>query len=290
MTHYSGGAILDMFTALAGYIPLIITDDTGIAVVKDGLYTAHIPAKALKAHAQAGKLTKAPGEPVQGQVSLECLKTGERVTKIVSAEKSAYGVPYVACALPIKDGDRVVGCVTTTKTIAVQQKVNAVSNELAAASEELSAGMEDLAGGAGSILHNSDELVKNNQHLEKAIQQSNQIVQFITNIAAQTNLLGLNAAIEAARAGKNGAGFAVVAEEIRKLATTSAESVQTISQSLAQMQDVIKEQKGKIDGINDYVSGQAKAVQEMTTASQSLAAMATELALIADKMFNDENG
>lgn len=286
--HYSGEELLDMFTILAPYIPLAITDDVGIAVIKNGIYTVHIPNKTLKSHAQAAKFTKKPGEPVQGQASLECLTTGRRVAKIVSAEKSPYGVPYVACALPIKAGDKVVGCITTTKTVDTQQKIKAVSNDLAASSEEMSAEMEGLNSGASSVLGNSRELVTINLELEESIQQSNQIVLFIKNIVIQTNLLGLNAAIEAARAGQNGAGFSVVAQEIRKLAMTSSDSVKTIAASLNQMQQVVQRQKGKTEEINDFIAVQAKAVQAMTDASQSLATMATELSLIADKMFEDE--
>lgn len=288
MTHYSGEELLDMFTILAPYIPLAITDDVGIAVIKNGIYTVHIPNKTLKSHVQAAKLTKKPGEPVQGQASLECLTTGRRVAKIVRAEKSPYGVPYVACALPIKDGDKVVGCITTTKTVDTQQKIKAISNDLAASSEEMSAEMEGLNSGASSVLGNSRELVAINLELEESIQQSNQIVLFIKNIVIQTNLLGLNAAIEAARAGQNGAGFSVVAQEIRKLAMTSSDSVKTIAASLNQMQQVVQRQKGKTEEINDFIAVQAKAVQAMTDASQSLATMATELSFIADKMFEDE--
>ncbi len=288
MTHYSGEELLDMFTILAPYIPLAITDDVGIAVIKNGIYTVHIPNKTLKSHAQAAKLTKKPGELVQGQASLECLTTGRRVAKIVSAEKSPYGVPYVACALPIKDGDKVVGCITTTKTVDTQQKIKAISNDLAASSEEMSAEMEGLNSGVSSVVGNSRELVAINLELEESIQQSNQIVLFIKNIVIQTNLLGLNAAIEAARAGQNGAGFSVVAQEIRKLALTSSDSVKTIAASLNQMQQVVQRQKGKTEEINDFIAVQAKAVQAMTDASQSLATMATELSFIADKMFEDE--
>jgi len=126
-----------------------------------------------------------------------------------------------------------------------------------------------LTSAADSVLELSESMATANESIGRVESRSddiNQILEVIRNVAEQTNLLALNAAIEAARAGEQGRGFAVVADEVRTLASKTQASTEEIDALISSLQQEVKTTVSIIEMGGERASGAMDSTQKANSA------------------------
>ncbi|NBC33621.1 MAG: HAMP domain-containing protein [Alphaproteobacteria bacterium] len=188
---------------------------------------------------------------------------------------------------------------TASSMSSIAEETNSQATTVASASEQASGNVQTVSSAADelstSIGEIGSQVSQATNMAQEAVQQSEgarqtmdalagagdkigEVVKLITAIAEQTNLLALNATIEAARAGDAGRGFAVVAQEVKALATQTAQATGDISRQISEVQTATRDSVGSIMGIGDSIrhmseiaAAIASAVEEQTAATREIA-------------------
>lgn len=245
-------------------------------------------------------LEKLVGVQNSEKFQLPQLKVGEKfeegttATKVIESKKpftkehdaSVYGVPVLSSCYPLFSED--TGEVVATFSLVIPKvlagNLKDMSKNLEDGLTEIAATVEELAASASNIHTNQQELNKNINEITDLSQEINEVSSFIKEIADETKMLGLNAAIEAARAGDVGRGFGVVAEEIRKLSEQSKSTVPKIQKLTDKIKDKVTESNDKSQGSLSASQEQAAATEEVTASVEEITSMAEELNKIALKL------
>ncbi len=157
------------------------------------------------------------------------------------------------------------------------EELATTATEVNALSEEIAATIQQISRGASSQSDLASHGIENVQAMSKAVDQTLQNIeesmQVIEDIASQTNILALNAAIEAARAGEYGRGFAVVSDNVRRLAEETKENASGISELT---DDIVKNIGGSVVTLQETLQSFAAQSEEFSASSEQVAAATEE--------------
>lgn len=159
------------------------------------------------------------------------------------------------------------------------EKIQSYSTELYAAIQEAVAAVEQLASSSEELAATSQETANTANMAFQEVSNTASILEIIRRVSKQTNLLGLNASIEAARAGDNGRGFSVVAVEVRKLAQECNVSAEKIDKMLNRFRSSVEYVLKNVEQSNIITQEQAKA-------NQNIAQMLDSLQKIGEKLMD----
>ncbi|MDP4127930.1 MAG: methyl-accepting chemotaxis protein [Bacillota bacterium] len=217
--------------------------------------------------------------------STECLKTGEEIRMQVG--KEALGVAYTGVAYPIRENGVIIGGISTTgsneREIALQN-LPSLAKELSESLEQVSAAIENIAASAQALADGGQALSLQSQEVNEKALQMEEVVEYINSVASDTKVLGLNASIEASRAGEVGRGFAVVASEIRAMAVSSATSAKDIRKIIGAIQGHVGRMTAELEKVGGNTQEVSAAVEEIGATIESLSKSAVALSDLASKL------
>jgi hypothetical protein len=266
--------VLECFMRTAKYIPQLVSGKVGIVISdrEKWLLSLSIPEIANQV---------VVGDPIKdGSAVYQAMKKKQRV--VVEVPKEVYGIPYIAISMPIVDDNGlVIGAVAVHESLERKETLLSAAGQLSKSAGELSSSTQAILAQAQELAASGSFLKDLAIQTNKEVSETDNVVAFIKNVAKQTNLLGLNAAIEAARVGDQGRGFGVVADEVRKLAIDSAGSASQITGTLGKINESIKKIVIEIEQVDAVSQHQANTIQQLTAHSQELIAMSEQLTKLA---------
>lgn len=191
--------------------------------------------------------------------------------------KEVMGEAFEGMLVPIKDGIDVVGCITCTYSVDREEQILLIADKFQKSVQDINDSLRKVVDGIENLFGMLTDMNDVTNSVEGDVHTAVDVVGKISSNASRSNILALNASIEAARSGEYGRGFAVVATEMGKLANDSGSSAKEIKTTLDVIAEHLTSIVGSIKGANDM----AREHMENISAIQNVL---QETIVLADKL------
>ncbi len=270
-------SLVEAMVVLAPYFKQLLPEESSLAVTDQDVFLDDFC---------SGELTKLKnkGKPIpEKSVIKKALQTGTLQSAVYPRE--LYGFPFRSDSVPVKDDQgHVVGAFGRGLGLSNQVALVDAAHSFAATNEEIGASTEELSASAQELSAGMEMLNTLKTEMEKQVNKTGIMLDFIKRVAENSNLLGLNAAIEAARVGEAGRGFEVVATEIRKMADNSTKSVEEIEEIIGTIKQKVGRISEEIPRLLEISQHQAAATEEIAASIQGLTEYVEKIEDIAQKV------
>lgn len=259
----SSGSYMQKYIEVAPVLKEVLGKEYAISVTDTECFICYIPGAELNHNLS-------PGAPVNpGTITHRCIQEGKRIVALNGSEM--FGFPYMGKVVCVRDEkNNAVGTLGFWLPTTRVEDMNTMSEKLYGAVGQILSYTTNLSASAEELASTVQTINGNTHKMQEDVNNTDSILHLINEVSSQTHLLGLNAAIEAARAGDQGRGFNVVAEEIRKLAGKTNTSVKDIK-------DIINILKGHIEAVAVQISEISAVAEEQAATSQSVISFIQEI-------------